>query len=110
MGLPNGSKADLGTKLEDYLLNPLHPQGKHKAQRFESVLGIALANAEVLRAALLEAAADSDTAVSHGDNGFGEVFVLRFPFATAKATATLLTAWIIRHAEDFPRLITCQIV
>ncbi len=77
---------------------------------FESVLGVTLANAEVLRAAILKAAADSDTAVSHGDNGFGEVFVLHFPFSTAKATVTLLTAWIIRHAEDFPRLITCYIV
>jgi hypothetical protein len=108
--LPNGSKADLGTKLEDYLLNPLHPQGKHKAELFGSVLGVTLANAEVLRAALLEAASDSDAAVSRGDNGFGEVYVLRFPFATAKATATLLTAWIIRHGEDVPRLITCYIV
>lgn len=107
MKLPNGRKADLGTKLEDYLLNPLHPQGKHKAQLFESVLGVTLANAEVLRAALLEAAADTDAAVSRGDNGFGEVLVLRFPFSTTKSTAALLTAWIIRHAEDFPRLITC---
>lgn len=79
MRLPNGSKADLGTKLEDYLLNHLHPQGKHKAQLFESALGVTLANAEVLRATLLEAAADSDAAVSCGDNGFGS-FCSALPF------------------------------
>jgi hypothetical protein len=52
MQLPNGERADLGTKLEEYVLNPLHREGKHKARMFESVLGITLANAQVLRSAL----------------------------------------------------------
>jgi hypothetical protein len=74
MRLPNGGRADLGTKLEDYTLNPLHRDGRNK------------------------------------DNGFGEVYVLHFPLTTTKGTATVLSAWIIRHGEDFPRLTTCYIV
>ena len=82
----------------------------HKTRVFESVLGISLANVDVLRDALREAARLSDTVVCKGDNGFGEMFVLRFPLRTDKGTAIVLSAWIIRHGEDFPRLATCYIV
>jgi len=110
MKLPNGERADLGVKLEDYVLNPLHREGQHKAQVFASVLGITLANAQVLGNALLDAAVSSDNVEPRGDNGFGAVYVLRFPLATAQGAATVLSAWIIRHGEDFPRLTTCYIV
>ena len=80
MKLPNGERADLGTKLEDYVLNPNHWEGRHKARVFESTLGITVNNQEVLREAILEAAANSDEANAIGDNGHGMVYVLRFPF------------------------------
>ena len=110
MKLPNGEHCDLGTKLEDYTLNPLHLEGRHKARVFASVLGISLANAEVLRAAIRSAAASSDDAEARGDNGFGKVFNLCFVIASGSAKATVLTAWIVRHNEDFPRLTTCYIL
>lgn len=110
MKLPNGQRADLGTKLEDYSLNPLHRDGRHKARVFASVLGITLENRQVLREALLHAAATSPAADSRGDNGFGEVFVLRFTLATKQNSATVQSVWIVRHGEDFPRLTTCYIV
>jgi len=66
MKIPNGDRAELGTKVEDYSVNPLHRQGQHKARVFESVLGITLANANVLRTALLHAAANSEDAVHNG--------------------------------------------
>jgi hypothetical protein len=108
--IPNGENADLGAKLEDYSLNPLHRHGQHKARVFESALGIAIANKEILARALLSAAKNSDDFVSLGDNGFGETYVLRFRLTTEKGSATILSAWIIRHNEDFPRLTTCFIV
>lgn len=89
MKLPNGRRADLGAKLEDYTLNPLHRDGKNKARVFDAVLGITLANADVLRHALLDAAANSSQAESRGENGFGKVYVLRFPLTTAKGKATV---------------------
>ncbi len=110
MKLPNGDRADLGTKLEDYSLNPLHRHGQHKARVFESALVITLANMDVLTRALLAAAKNSDEFVALGDNGFGETYVLRFRLVTEKGSATVLCAWIVRHNEDFPRLTTCFIV
>ena len=110
MKLPHGNHADLGIKIEDYSLNPLHREGQHKARVFASALGVTLANAEVLRCAVMQAAAMSGDAESRGDNGFGEVFVLRFPMQTETGSAVVLTAWIIRHSEDFPRLTTCYIL
>ena len=110
MKLPNCERADLGTKLEDYSLNPSHRDGRHKARVFASVLGITLENREVLRDGLLNAAATSDAAESRGDDGFGEVFVLRFSLTTKQDTAIVQSVWIVRHGEDFPRLTTCYIV
>ena len=82
MKLPNGDRADLGTKLEDYSLNPLHRHGQHKARVFESALGITFANMDVLTRALLAAAKNSDDFIALGDNGFGETYVLRFRLVT----------------------------
>ncbi len=81
MRLPNPERASIGRKLEDYVLNPHHREGRHKARVFESILGITLANQAVLREAILQAAAP-----------------------------LVLTAWIVRHGEDFPRLTTCYIL
>jgi hypothetical protein len=110
MKLPNGERANLGAKLEDYVLNPSHRHGQHKARVFESALGITLANKEVLARALLNSAANSREAADRGDNGFGQNYVLRFQLETDKGTANVLSAWIVRHGEDFPRLTTCFIV
>ena len=107
MKLPNGERAELGDKLEGYSLNPSHREGRHKARVFAALLGLRLEDAPILRGAILAAAAASDEAESRGDHGFGETFVLRFPMATDAGSAVVLTAWIIRHGEDFPRLTTC---
>ena len=110
MKLPNGERADLGTKIEDYVLNPSHWEGRHKARVFESMLGITRGNQQVLREAILAATVNSEEVEALGDNGYGAVYVLRFPLTIAHRTAVILTAWIIRHEEDFPRLITCYIL
>jgi hypothetical protein len=107
MKIPHGEKADLGTKVEDYVLNPVHREGRHKARVFDSTLGINLASAQVLRDALLREAATSEDAEARGDNGYGEVYVLRFQLKTERGDATITSAWIVRHGEDFPRLTTC---
>jgi hypothetical protein len=102
MKLPNGDRADLGTKIEDYVLNPTPWEGRHKARIFESVLGITSSNQQLLHEAILAAAVNSDEAEALGDNGHGLLYVLRFPLTTANGTATILTAWIIRYEEDSP--------
>jgi hypothetical protein len=77
---------------------------------FDSILGITASTADVLRRALLDAAATSDEADAEGDSGFGDVYTLRVRVSTAKGSATVLSVWIVRHGEDFPRLATCYIV
>jgi hypothetical protein len=108
--LPNGNRADLGTKLSDYVLNPEHRHGRHKARVFESSLGITRENERLLADALRRVAADSTDVISMGDQGFGETFEIRFPLETHEGKATVLSAWIIRRGEDFPRLVTCFII
>lgn len=110
MKLPNGDRADLGQKLEEYVLNPRHRDGRHKARVFESALGITLADPSPLLRAILAAAATSDDVEARGNNGYGDVYILRFPLQTPKGRAIVLTAWIIRDGEDVPRLTTCSIV
>src|SRR6266487_2848625 len=110
MKLPTGDRVDLGTKLQDYLLNPGHRSGRHKARVFESTLGITRENQDILVNALHQAAANSRNAISTGDQGFGATFEIRFPLTTDKGTVTVLSAWIIRYGEDFPRLVTCFII
>lgn len=110
MRLPNGDRADLGTKLEDYVLNSAHREGCHKARVFESVLGITAANPGALRRALLETAAMSDEAEPRGDSTYGTIYTVRFALTTAGGTAIVLSVWIVRDGEDFPRLTTCYIV
>ncbi|MCC7370555.1 MAG: hypothetical protein IT306_19190 [Chloroflexi bacterium] len=97
-------------KLEEYVLNPLHRDGRHKARVFESALGITLENRALLRQAILAAATESTEAVMRGDNGHGVVYAIRFVLSTEQGSATVLTAWIILHGEDIPRLTTCYIV
>jgi Domain of unknown function (DUF6883) len=110
MKLPNGQRANIGAKLENYALNPSHWEGRHKARVFESVLGIPLSNRDALRDVILAAAANSDEAEAIGDNGHGRAYLLRFPLTTAHGTAMILTVWIILHGEDFPRLVPCYIL
>jgi hypothetical protein len=73
-------------------------------------LCITFTNREVLREAILLAAKSSDKAEALGNNGHGDVYVLRVPLETQRGTATVLTVWIIRDGEDFPRLVTCYIL
>lgn len=110
MKLPNGVGAVIGEKLERYSLNSAHPEGQHKARRFAAALGITVANAVVLRDAVMEAARGSDEAVEWGNNGYGIEYHLPFRMQTATGSATIRTCWIIRRGEDFPRLTSCYIV
>jgi hypothetical protein len=110
MRLPNGDRADLGTKIEGYILNDSHPEGRHKARLFASILGITPSNAGILRRALLAAAATSDAAEPAGSNEFGRRYTLRVRISTTLGSATVHSGWIVLEDEDFPRLTTCYIM
>ena len=108
MKLPNGQRAVVDVaKLRDYCLNQRHPRGRHKARVFGNRLGIAAESADILRNALLEAARSSNEARPSGEDGFGQRYVLDFKLAGPLGEGAIRSHWIVRSAEEFPRLTTC---
>lgn len=103
MKLPNGYKAQLGDKLERYSLNLEHPRGKHKAIMFRARLGISRENKEVLENALLQAAVNNEATIYREDK-YGTYYDIKFLMTTEIGTSWILSCWIIRADEDFPRL------
>ena len=105
--LPNGERAFIDPrKFADYSLFADHPVGGHKAVLFERILGITVADAELLRDILLLVAARAEAAIGQSDD-FGRRYTIDFHLMTATGDATVRSAWIVRTAEDFPRLTTC---
>ena len=103
MKLPNGDRADLGDKLERYSLNPEHPRGKHKALLFEKRLGITLANKVELKQALKQAAIEAEAELYKHDQ-FGTHYDITFTLRNDVGSSLILSCWIVRTDEDFPRL------
>lgn len=93
-------------KLRDYCLNSEHPQGKHKARLFSSILGMTSENAEDLRQILLEAVKVHEVALGRRDN-FGQRYILDFILEWQGKSTTLRSAWILEQDSDIPRLTTC---
>ena len=87
----------ISDKAGRHVLNPRHREGRHKARVFESSLGITLANGDVLRQTILSAAGNSDDAEALGNNGHGEIYILRVRLETQKGSATVMTV------VDYPR-------
>jgi hypothetical protein len=110
MKLPNARQALIPTeKLEGYSLNPNHIEGKHKAIVFQSALGIGQAEAQELRLALHQALLTQD-AITTTRTPHGQKYRIDFELIRGDRQAILRSIWIIREAEDFPRLVTCYIL
>lgn len=97
-------------KLTDYCLDETHPRGRHKARVFAARLGLGRANAAVLRAELLRAAASSPDGVEGVADGFGRRFTLDLVVAGPKGSGVVRSGWIVRTGEDFPRLTSCYLL
>jgi hypothetical protein len=103
MKLPNSDQAQLGDKLECYVLNPQHPKGKDKAALFKNRLGITLENKEILEKALLDVAIKQEATVYKQDQ-YGTQYDIKFSMTTEVGTSLVISCWIIRTGEAFPRL------
>ena len=103
MKLPNSDQAILGDKLERYCLNTQHLQGKHKALLFQKRLGITAENKEILEKALLQAIKEQD-AVIYKQDRYGVHYDVKFLLSTEAGSSLILSSWIIRQNETFPRL------
>jgi hypothetical protein len=106
MKLPNGDKAVVEErKLRDYVLNPLHPVGKHHAILFDRLLGIRLDNAHALKASLLRAASTQEVA-RETPTPYGRKYEIRFPLDGPRDRRMVLSVWIVEEGNDLPRLVT----
>jgi hypothetical protein len=110
MKLPAGDQAfvDLA-KLRDYALDPVHPEGKHKARVFAAALGLSRNDAPWLRDQILLAAATGEC-VPGRKTEHGQRYTVDFDVTMRGRTARLRSAWNIRPEENFPRLTTCYVL
>lgn len=107
--LPNFINAYVGLeKLTEYCLNEAHPVGKQKAIVFKSALGIDASNALLLKEAILHRLVNSECVEKETD-AFGKRFSVAMNIRIFEGEANVITSWIIRTGEDFPRLTSCYI-
>ena len=110
MPLPSGDQAIVEiAKLRDYCLSPIHPRGRHKARVFAAALGITAADVEVLRMALLDAAAHADAILTDYDV-YGQRYVVDFQMHGPGGAVIVRSSWIVRTGETQPRLTSCYVL
>lgn len=106
MLLPNGDRAEVApSRLAEYLLNPAHPTGKHKARVFAAALGLDRSSAEFLRSWLLNLVREGE-ATPYAQDEYGERFVILGKLSYNGRNALVRTAWIIRAGRDVPEFLT----
>ena len=75
MKLPHADQAIIDiAKLRDYSLNPLHPEGKHKARVFAATLGFSAYDAEKLRAMIFTGISTEEATAGVADEHGGTVY------------------------------------
>jgi hypothetical protein len=107
MRIPNAENAIVDIrKLRDYCLNPAHPEGKHKARLFSTMLGMTAQDADVLRNLLLDAVRTHDAQLGLRDK-YGQRYVVEFEVKWHGKSALVRSGWIIEHHSKIPKLTTC---
>ena len=108
--IENADQAEIEQrKITEYILNPQHSTGKHKARVFESTLGITKDETDFLYQALLEAVQKSDAVMTQEDE-YGKRYQIDFNLSTSQGQAMIRSGWIIRADENFPRFVTCYVL
>src|SRR5258708_765888 len=110
MKLPNCEQAYVDiVKLRDYSLSQTHDEGMHKARVFAAALGIGPEQAGRLRGCVFIAARELECIVGKRDER-GQRYLVDLTAQFAGKSARLRSAWIVRPAEDFPRLVSCYVL
>jgi hypothetical protein len=91
-------------KGRDYLLSREHPIGRFKARVFGSV-GYQSDNWQQLLRDLQVIAQSADAVLARAE-AYGQVFEIRAILHGPNGTLPVLTVWILRTGESFPRCVT----
>jgi hypothetical protein len=103
--LPNHDAAGIDRrKVIGYLLSRTHPVGRSKAEFFEP-LGFQQSQPEVLEIELKRIARDENV-IAAEDTGLGTRYIVQGQLTGPAAAARIVTAWIIDHGSELPRLVT----
>lgn len=107
MIIPNADNAVVDIrKLLDYVLNPKHERGKHKARVFASVFGLTSDDAITFREYLLLIVKTEEAQLGMRGS-YGQMYWIDLPLTWNDVTENIRTTWIVRNDEDFPRLVSC---
>ncbi|MDN3515405.1 MAG: hypothetical protein NG747_13535 [Candidatus Brocadia sp.] len=107
MKLPKGAKAIIPEgKLEDYCLNPFHPDGKHKAKVFEKALGITQTDSTELKKLVLASAVYGEV-TKEQLNDFGTTYRVEYETQGVNQREVLCTLWIVHKSDERPYLTSC---
>lgn len=103
--LPHASRTVVAPeKLRDYVLNPRHSDGSHKARVFLAVLGIGQADWEDLRAQIL-ARVQTSPVVNERADRYGTRYEVTVDMTGRDGRrARVTTAWFAATENDAPRL------
>ncbi|MDR0935238.1 MAG: hypothetical protein LBM98_00985 [Oscillospiraceae bacterium] len=103
--LPNYENAVVPLdKLLKYSLDYSNPKSRDKAIAFNSALGFTTTNYQILLTLVLKNL-PLHRAVFRGSNAYGDRYQVIMTINGVNGKhAEVLTAWIIRYDEDFPRL------
>ena len=109
LNLPNGENAIVDIqKLQDYCLNPRHKTGRNKARVFASV-GIKHADAQELRAAILQAASTAEARLGLLDI-YGQRYSIDFELTRKDRSIGIRSKWIVLTGQRLPRLTSCYVL
>ena len=106
--LPNHAHAEIDIrKLRDYVLNPQHPEGRHKARVFLSALGLTAQDSEWLAAAIIEKLPGAD-AIPTNVSPWGALYRLDIDIVRGSRCAKVRAGWLCRDRSTTPT--TCFVV
>lgn len=105
MKLPNIESVDIPTeKVRDYLLSPSHPVGRHKAVFFNA-LGYSQDLWKILSSDIQVLLSEDAQLVE--ETVYGSKYQIRGMLKGPNGQVRfVVTAWIIRVGENFPRFVT----
>jgi hypothetical protein len=105
--LPNYERAEIPrSKIEGYVLNPVHEEGKEKARVFKSALGFDQLNWELFKQRILDELPYHEAKPSQTSK-WGDSYIVVLPITGPNGnTVEVRTVWMVKAGTDFPSLIT----